>query len=708
MQIKEDIGMLGRLLRTSSFADLLGGSQSGKEDGKGAQHPVETTPPPPIHIPDELKLLLYGCKKIDGGWKVNGAMSTFRLVVAQELGQMMSRDNYQVVLDCSCSRNATMGPLSCSNGNVGQIPLSELKEYIFGSPVRISDRCQSDKIKLIKSARLIVVTRIFYNIHIPSTIGPPQRIAISCCIPECFFTVLTECWSQVSKWFDDCQKLLAPLLEADILLPKELKVSSPTHAESIFHKFYRNLIIPLHSLLESPRLFLYPEHSMEFTTAWYKEVFNWLEVKDGHKLKFLPALLAKVKYDSAGELTQNKASRIVIMSGNVIVANKLIFIVSAFLGPRYQGEIQFIDTDSVTPIVEPKVEPTDVKYISTITSKGWGIPRKRSTSSVLSKSSEETPFAHVFLPSSLRSTNSLQCISSSLNSQYGSYGSWFKKSMPLSHSPRASESPENPFLHQRNNSNSSLHQQLLGVTSVSGDNGSTATASTTPTINRWSQGSPSINEYEEYPWLGYGNTLPTTTTKTKMQKVNMPRNVNRVHDKKLLHDRFSSICEQLDELGLSTSPATESHGPVLEVPIIEDLSFPSQELLPCYASYMHNFDPIFQLQACPISSNTERKLLECMKDDLKTSDYSRTLLISLRSREIGEITMSKDRTTKAFIQRTKKIFQNGKQGNISQRLDEAIHFIDNHLTALWKKWEDPVDTDDKIKLLYESFRELIN
>ncbi|AAS52558.2 AEL127Cp [Eremothecium gossypii ATCC 10895] len=690
--------MLGRLLRTNSFIDLLGSFPNGKDDGKGPQPHHEATPPPSsMHMPDELRTLLYGCRKVEGegrGGEGRGS-GTFRLVVAQELGQMMSRDNYQVVLDCGGTRAAV--------GSGGaEMPLSELKEYIFGSPVRLSDRCRSDKLKLSRGARVIVVTRIFYTGYA----GNARRLAVCCCIPEQFLTVVTECWSQVSAWFDEVQDVLMPLLEAEPLLPKDLRVSAPAQVDVLLHKFYRHLILPLHGLLETHRLFLYPADSLDFVTAWFREVFNWLEVKDGHRLKFLPALLGKLRHDAAAELLHNRSSRIVVMSGNVTVANKLIFILSAFLRPRYSGQVHYVDDGLAARNVELKEAPADPKYSSTITSKGWEIPRKRSRSSVLSKSSDETSFAHVFLPSSLRSTNSLQYISSSLNSQYGSYGSWFKKTIPLGHSPRINESPDNTFMHHHTNSTSSLQQQQAG-TCASGNNASSVTTSTTPNTNRWSQGSPSISEYEEYPWLGYGTAPSGAPSKSRIQKVNMPRNSNRVHDKKLLHERFVSICGDVQEVDFHTSPATESYGAILEVPILEELSFPSQELLPRYSSYLPTLDPAFQVQACPITSNTERRLVDCMKQDLHNAEYSRTLLISLRSREIKEITITKDPSTKTIVQRTKKIFLNGKPGHVSQKLHEEIHFVDNHLTATWKKWEDPVESEDKTKLFITSFHELM-
>ncbi|AMD20357.1 HDL387Cp [Eremothecium sinecaudum] len=696
--------MLGRLLRTGSFMDLLGPVQNGKEDEKWVVHQAELSPPPAVHMPDELKSLLLGCKKIDDGKKA-GENSCFRLVIAQELGRMLSRDNYQVILDYVCTRNAATGQPCSNGGNMENIPLSELKEYIFGSPVRVSDRCQSDKLKLIQSARLIVVTRIFYNKYSSVACNSNQRIAICCCMPESFLTVLTECWSQVTRWFDDCQGVLAPLLEADPLLPKELNAKSHSQVEAILNKFYCNLISPLQSLLEVQRLMLYPHNFMDFTTSWYREVFNWLEVKDGHRLKFLPVLLAKLKYDSGEDLLKSKSSRIIITSGNVTVANKLIFVISAFLKPRYEGEIHIIPNGTVTPSAETTPTPTGAKYDSTITSKGWEIPRKQSTSSVLSKSSDEASFAHVFLPSSLRSTSSLQYISSSLNSQYGSYGSWFKKAMPLGQSPRTGESPDQAFMNNRNNSTPSLHQQLL-TTSSSTTSYLTA-ASTTPNTNRWSQGSPSINEYEEYPWPGCATAPSVMNAKSRIQKVHMQRSNNRVHDEKLLRKKFDSISGSQSTIDFHVSAASEHHDPVLEVPITEDLSFPSQELLPPYTSYMHNFEPMFQVQACPISSITERRLMECMKNDLQHFDYSRILIVSLRSREIKEITLTKDPNTRSMIKRTSKIFQNGKQGNISQKFTETVQFIDQHLSSVLSKWEDPAHTDDKIKMLHESFQVLM-
>ena len=173
--------MLGRLLRTSSFSDLVGLASpsmaaSNSTAGAAATASTSTTTTAgtivagvpagatatdyignPVghlldHTPEDLRLLLYGSRQIEGA-----RQHVFRVLVAQELGCVMSRHNYQVVLDCSTDNKNTLAD---------QMALCELKEYIFGSPVRVSDRCTGDKLRVVAAASsgegVVLATRTFY------------------------------------------------------------------------------------------------------------------------------------------------------------------------------------------------------------------------------------------------------------------------------------------------------------------------------------------------------------------------------------------------------------------------------------------------------------------------------------------------------------------------------------------------------------------
>lgn len=90
---------------------------------------------------------------------------------------------------------------------------------------------------------------------------------------------------------------------------------------------------------------------------WILEVMNWMEFKDG-KLGFLVSLfallrthsklLARKNYDTEPLTVKNKeTTRLVIMTGNPVVAKKLAFIISAFIGFDMDN-VDFVDTVAVS------------------------------------------------------------------------------------------------------------------------------------------------------------------------------------------------------------------------------------------------------------------------------------------------------------------------------------------------------------------------
>ena len=409
-------------------------------------------------------------------------------------------------------------------------------------------------------------------------------------------------------------------------------------------------------------------------------------------------------------LLQHSAnSRVVILTGNMNVSNMLIFILTAFLRPRYNGKLHKSSTSTSTSNHSESLRklkersaldfPFDIKTSNSLTetNKGWEIPRtkRNPTFSTTSVSSDETGVQNFIQPSSLKSgASSVHYLSSSLNSAYGSYGSWFKK---VGHSPSAKSndsSQEGSVSLHRNNSSTSLHQQAL----LSNANNSQRI---TP------QPSPSITEYDEYPWLC---ASPVTRDSPRIEKrstpvpfnverksqngiydIDMKRIVNRMIDDDSLSDAFSNLVIASPDFNLSH--AFEKHGDVVEVATsLPENATTETELLPRYTSYLPHFNQWFQLQACQISPDSETKIINSMKRDLSygNTDSTSTLVISLRSREIKQITIVKDSNDR-FVQRTKKIFQSGKIGPVSKTMLSNIESMDLLLKQL-------IDNHDNEKL----------
>ncbi|QLG73447.1 hypothetical protein HG535_0E05310 [Zygotorulaspora mrakii] len=673
------------------------------------------------HVSDELKYKLFASKNMNYGTASYSTSTTcssyaFRVLIVEEQAQMTNKNNYTVVLDYSTANEST---------NYGQIRPNELKEYIFGSPVRSKESLQENKFRTIPNSELVMITRIF---HSPKS---NNRLAVSICVPMELLSIISEAWTQVSQWLDECQGILLGILRKRskcncYFLPNNMKETHPKECQSVISLLQRKLIPCLKSTSQIPRLFLYPETFQSFVGTWFKDIFSWIGIKDGPRLNFLPALLAKIICDFQNPTKAQYTTRIVIMSGNMVVANKLIFILSGLLEPRYRGDVELkSEQEKISHSQESFQKPDNSKKASSFletsntdltksssTRRPWEIPYNNSSSSVVSVSSNES-LAHVIQPSSLKSSsNSLQYLSSSLSSQQGSsYGSWFKKrpnvTQLLHGSPSAKSSDQweknSTGSVRKNSSNSSLHQMFSKNMGYG-----------TP------QQSPSINEYDEYPWFGTPTTCKTESTAHHstvsyngniLGEVNIERDPQRLNQTDLLDDAFNQICRPDSKSQGSEYeivPGDSRHAAFMQIDVDYDTvnqSIPS-ELLPRYTTYLTNFNRWFNLQAFPVSSESESRVISNMRKDIQTNDHnvdsnasSKTLLVSLRSREIKEITIMRNdlhsitTPSHGIVQKTKKIFNNGKCGNISTRLINCIAFVN----ASIKKAMDIYDDADVIQ-----------
>lgn len=723
--------MLGRLLRTSSMTDFMafGGGSNGSAGTSGE----EAFQNEPCYMTDDFKTLLFGTRDrmlFDRSASDRLHSGGFRLILAQELGHLSSRNNYQVVLDHG----------SPSFHGTSHIPLNELKDYIFGSPIRTVDySASSDKIKVVKNANIVLFTRIFY-LDEKSTL----RFAISCCISDDFLPVLTELWPRVSQYLDQCEHTLVNFMvkNSTHFLPKDWKSRDCVEVGCVLQTFQRKVIPLLCGYADTPRLFLYPMNSIPYIKTWVKYVTNWIELKDGPRMRFLPVLLAKLRYDFASILKDQTNARVVVLTGNMNVANRLIFILTAFIGPHFQGTLHKSATPQmfalsaannsshinyssninnnkkVTNFSKFSDSPFELKSSSssiTETSKGWEIPRtkRNPTLGVTSVSSDETGVQSFIQPSSLKSgASSVHYLSSSLNSTYGSYGSWFKK---VAQSPSSSQ--ETTSILRHNGSSTSLHQQaILSNANVS--------QRATP------QPSPTVTEYDEYPWIGgspitrdsprfekrtsisaiHGVTDRKALLQHEIYEVDMKRTLNRLIDEEDLNEAFASLVLDPPKFSTAQPDENKNHGEIVEVDAIlpnkmlSQFDTPHKELLPRYTAYTPAYNQYFQLQACQITPESENKIIHSMKRDLSSIDQNSnstsTLLISLRSREIKQITIIKD-VNNRFIQKTKRIFQNGKIGPVSKAMVLAIEKTEAQLKGLMENIEDNVELQSQFNDIVE-------
>ncbi|CAG62679.1 uncharacterized protein GVI51_M08173 [Nakaseomyces glabratus] len=444
------------------------------------------------NLNDECKVKLFGCRMRAPGSGTGGHESIeYRLLILEENAEMVCRQRYRTILDYSSRGHGSMGLKhdEMTNGNVSApfITASELRQYIYGSPIRSKTRVTEDKFRIIPNSRQLLITRVFYprrtsmNLHgtFPKNYqSSDRRVSITMCLPSYLLADISDSWADIDGWLTQTERhLMATSFHV-------------VETQDNFVTLVNKLLIPaLRSCHEIPRLFLYPQDNIDFIHTWFKDVFNWIELKEGTKLSFLPFLIAKTLIEYRDDPQESECHRIVITSGNLVIANKLVFILGGLLKPRYDGEMKIMITPVSTPtpsnhLMPPSMNgsnessyhsssnshtPSKLKIPATInehrpsrprysstenihvqsrtmdipivksdqspfsTSRGWKIPSSyRSATSSVSISSDES-LAEVIQPSSLKSTTSIpfQNFSSSLSNQLysSSYGSWFNGSI---------------------------------------------------------------------------------------------------------------------------------------------------------------------------------------------------------------------------------------------------------------------------------------
>lgn len=308
------------------------------------------------NLNDEWRVKLFG-SRLRGFHQNNNSSNTnaleYRLLIIEENGDMTCRQRYRTILDYSGFRKQGFF-----------ITASELKQYIYGSPVRSKSRETENKVRLIPNSRQLLVTRIFYprrgGTHSSSTSinnttnnnnsstnnakSADSRVSITLCLPSYLLADISDTWSDIDGWLTQTER--------------HLMVNSfhVVETQQNFVELVNKLLVPvLRSCHEIPRLLLYPLDNIEFIHSWFKDVFNWIELKEGTKFNFLPYLLAKTlidyrkdNYDRSNlnddtKNSESECSRIVITSGNMVIANKLVFIISGLLNPRYDSEVQLVN-----------------------------------------------------------------------------------------------------------------------------------------------------------------------------------------------------------------------------------------------------------------------------------------------------------------------------------------------------------------------------
>ncbi|CAB4254632.1 similar to Saccharomyces cerevisiae YKL176C LST4 Protein possibly involved in a post-Golgi secretory pathway [Maudiozyma barnettii] len=587
-------------------------------------------------IADDSKLELFGCKMmpISKNMENESFISLnptypFRILVAEETEQMACRSNFKLFLDHSYPRHS----------DISKIRPNELRQYMFCSLFRVMNSKKynkNEKFRVIPNSDYMILTRIFY------LNSPYNRIAINLCLPKFLLPVITEIWCFIQNWWDESQRILTKIILEHKRNPSGLKGKKSLHdiqdnhvfnnknmlgnsaptLQNIFLQTYsmeferiisilKNYLLPcFKSTFEIPRLFLFPPDDIKFVETWFRGCFKWIELKDGPKLNLLQTSLATVIVNykrmllASDDGNSKENSRIIVLSGNVTVANKLIFLLCGLLNRKIRQNLNLINQprsrEKITTPVK-KVEgiamqsrsslnkgsiessPSSVSSFTSMTStmsnssrynysrNGWEIPQRMGSSSAsIAISPADSTTADVIQPSSFKSGhNSVRYLSSSLSSQQNSYGSWFASrpsiTRMLSKSPSVTES-ESPLFRappngmkatnnfHKTSSSTSLHQMGL--------------VRNNPVPYHASQESISMMDFEESLWDGTPESMnsidlyyaPTNRTLTPnvystsevandgtsfpspLKDLNIQRDCQRIDESTMLDNAFDVIC----------------------------------------------------------------------------------------------------------------------------------------------------------------------
>lgn len=626
----------------------------------------------------------------------------FRLVIIHDKGELLMKNNYKVHYDSSIDTHFNR---SSNNKLDNKHRTEELTEVMFGNPIH-QGLNRSDHFKIHVLSRLpdlkesILVTKHFY-------VDKKHNFAIGIVIPISLNNISTALLSNWTTIANHLNLFKAIFIENHLMNSKKTSAAMSSNYLDI-SIFFRTFIKSIKYLSSTPRLLLGLTKFDSVLQNWCFEINNWIEVKDGAKLgfsgtKFLTTLLTIV-YGIREQLVNkdhnDEFARVVIMASNPMVAQKLIFIISGLL--PFDLDFKVVDYKEVDSLEDTVCESTDggssneMKFddeheqktppTPSVIKKGWEIPTTPSRS--VATPSLMTPCrSSIIQPTSMSNSNSVAYLSSSLSS-----------------SSTFSSSLSRGFQLLQNWKNSSV-VETNPIVNYSSPSSSSSASYKTPSPN---------NEYEDYPWnsnlnqvahpnytLSSGHHLTRASSSYDLTSglSNIPKCLKRLSIPKLPHiERTTTTLYKIGEsqksksqlfnrsrkscfnlLGSKVSTSIERDNvknvAILDVSfddVEDDLDIDGNEdpddeyndyvhhTLPQLCGYVNEYIPDFQLQACPISQELDSKIVVSMKNDLNNYARSKTILVSLRAREIKEITLTKKNYE--YKSNVKKLYHNSRPG----------------------------------------------
>lgn len=718
--------MIGRLFKQNSSSSLnLDQPQISSSTGSTNSNTYEDI---------YTRQILYGVsgKEILNQYDLNSKY--FRILISQDGGNLRSKqilfDTENATQTLKKSHTETVQPKYVPKSNLSRTlspsihhNTNELHEYMFGCGVPTNEQQSMTKIHhlpVLSSTESILITRLFLisdlpdedfvstdwiakptlplkdsKIHTAETIGLASRFGIGLVIPihDDFFDIVISNWNQICHYLIILQKIISKKLINLLLEPngmnhiinKRIQFTPLILANDIdlnnhFIKLVKliNYDSNIPKLVNSNSLINLRHNSMMMN--WTAEILNWLEFKD-ESYKFLACLLAliiplrkqllesPIHYDWNNR-DHKEITRIVIMTGNILVAKKLVFILNGLIPDdkayyllSHKGDLnmQHIDIEhtiadleeinlekqinldkdiETATILDEVIEKDDIEpankelsknqsavYMpvaikpipikgrgsfsssenSYSTAMGWEIPGKATTSTSVN-SLKKIPMNR-----SLNRSSSMAYLSSSLNSSLSSTSNYSLSKLGGS------------FIEKwRNSFNNSL-----GMNFDSADKSPVRKTS----IQILRNPSPAI-EVEEFK-------LPTPRSEhAKMPLTLVDRKKNILLATGTCKKKVIDIMNQeLFEMTFVDETGT------IEIKSVDCSTTPSSATLVPVVPYTDEFRPEFTLQSCAMNPRLEQQIISSMKNDLlfyqNNCDIknvsSKTILVSLRAREIKTI-----------------------------------------------------------------------
>lgn len=632
-----------------------------------------------------LRKVLYGSENhLDAH---NWESSKVRLLIIQSNGSYYERDNYCTLFDSNTVHLSD-----------GEHPVNRIIPNAFGNPI-YQDFDTNEAYKIIQ----LDPGAVMISLHFKHRRNYVIIIVIPLPMDDLANFVLSN-WKDFKKYLQSLKgsfirNHLGNSGTNDHSIQRGL-ISKLTSNYIDVVSIFRRFIKTLEQLLKTPRLLVGLTQKFDSTLFnWCMEVSNWIEIKDGGRnqnsgSKFLVSLLTLVNGHKAQLIQPRKELvRIVIMTSNPIVSQKLIFIISGLLsykldasvipekklanGKKFAIDIPDLKAPpsrsydiptSSPPSLQHIPESLDQRHLSSANS-GWEIPKTASKSvarpSVLSHSNSVSNLSSVsYLSSSLSKSHSQSSFSASYLSRSFQYLTNWGNTSPSLESNGSSNSSNSktpsPALeydeYPWNGSNNGIGSHGHHTASYFSNNNHHHHLHSSPSHHSLSMSRKNSN-FELPRRKSKITDLPTikrtTSTVFNTNKINEP---NMISSKNELYELMNTPLKDISKLTRHTTKK------VYVLQVNYNLGPPKdpstkERSLPKLTGYTQSYIPEFQLQACQTSPDLESQVINSMKLDLSSGEYdkTKTIFISLRAREIKEISLIKNHLTVPIIKSTSLI-----------------------------------------------------